>query len=208
MTDNKPSIENKRFFPIALSRALTPVAVILAILVAGFQYFHSLESNEKMDQLAVSSAAPSKDSPQELKAGVTIPDIPLKTLGGKNTQFSKLGAKVTLITFWATWCAPCMTEMPSIEKLYQRYKAQGLEVVAVNLDEKPDSVVPKTIKKLGISFQIYVDTDQNLANLFDIQGIPLTLVIDKNRKVLELEGGERDWNDTQMQSKMKTWLGT
>lgn len=204
MTDDKPSAQNHKTFIATLSRVLTPIVVILAIVIVGFQYLHSRE----IDTQASTATPTSAESPRELKPGVIIPDIKLTTLSGQNTQLSKLGAKVTIVTFWATWCAPCVTEMPSIERLYQRYKGQGLDIIAVDLDDKPDAVVPKMIKKLGISFPIYVDLDQSLATLFGIEGIPLTMVIDKNRKVLELEGGERNWNDSQMISKMKTWLGT
>jgi thiol-disulfide isomerase/thioredoxin len=141
------------------------------------------------------------------KVGATLPDFSLQTLEGKKLKFSELGAKVVLLNFWATWCEACVVEMPSIVKLNQMYKDKGLKVVAVNLDDKPAAVVPKAVRQLKIDFPIYIDADGSLANLFDVHAIPLTIIMDKDRKVLHVEGGERDWTDDDIKTKMDQWIG-
>lgn len=144
----------------------------------------------------------------ELAVGSTLPDFELDTLDGKRLKASELKGKVVLINFWATWCEACMVEMPSIVALHQRFKDQGFEVVAVNVDENPENVVPKTASELKFDFPVYRDPESRLADLFEVQAIPLSIVMDKNRKILVIETGERDWNGSEVHKLMGQWLGT
>ena len=115
--------------------------------------------------------------------------------------------KPIVVDFWATWCEACMVEMPSILKLRQEFKPKGFDLVAVNVDENPNAVLPKTLKKLGIDFPVFIDEENKLGDLFQIQAIPLTVIIDKDRKVLYIEGGEKDWYSKEVRELMQGWLG-
>ena len=99
-----------------------------------------------------------------------------------------------------------MIEMPSIVKLRETYRAKGFEVVAINLDEKPTAALPQTMKKLGIDFTVYLDHDQKLADLFRVEAIPLTVILDKDRKVLMIENGEKDWDGAEFRAQLEKWL--
>ena len=99
-----------------------------------------------------------------------------------------------------------MEEMPSIVALREKYSAKGFEVVGVNVDENPDQVVPPTIKKLGMKFPIFTDKSNALAELFDVHAIPLSVIMDKDRKILLIESGGRDWMSTDIQQMMDKWL--
>lgn len=178
-----------------------PLAVISALAVMGLQIV-KWKLNSSTSDLAAHS------EPQELKEGAILPDLDLRTLDGKSHRLSQLGSKVTLMNFWATWCEACMVEMPSLIKLFDTYKDRGLDVVAVNLDDKPEEMAPSAARRLKMRFPIYVDPDATLTNLFDVQAIPLTIIINQERKVLHIEGGERDWMDTEMKTLMNHWLGS
>jgi thiol-disulfide isomerase/thioredoxin len=192
---------NNKGFKGAFFKALVPLVVILAIIVVGLQLVkYKLNSGTSPRPEAQGDVA-------TLKEGAVLPDFDLQTLDGKKLKYSDLKAKVVLLNFWATWCEACVVEMPSIVKLNQMYKDKGLTVVAVNLDEKPEAVVPRAAKQLKIDFPVYVDAGGKLADLFDVHAIPLTIILNQDRKVLYVEGGERDWTDSEMKTKMDEWVG-
>ena len=99
-----------------------------------------------------------------------------------------------------------MVEMPSIIQLYRGYKDRGFDVVAVNLDTDPTAVLPRTMQKYGMTFNVYTDGDSKLADLFQVQAIPLSVVIDHNRKILMIENEGIDWNDSEFRATLEKWL--
>lgn len=172
---------------------LIPAGVILALVVGGLSIVKS--QNLKSHPESV-----------QIKGSDTISDFTLEPFQGKSGKFSDLKAKVTLLNFWATWCEACIEEMPSIVDLQHSYRDRGFQVVAVNVDDKPEAVLPKAIKDLGLDFQIYTDADQKLTELFKVNAIPLTLILDSNRKVLFSKNGEYQWNKPEFRAQLEEWL--
>lgn len=123
------------------------------------------------------------------------PDFTLPALSGGTLRLSDLRGKVVLLNFWATWCVPCRTEMPAIETLYQRYKDQGLEVLAVNLDVLSTAGVEAFVKEVGVTFPIILDPSWGTARAYRVFGLPTTYLIDRAGNVVVREVGERDWTD-------------
>ncbi len=192
----------------SLLKTLLPIGVILAIVVAGLIVVKS-SLRPRTDTAATSgdTTSPANPGSSEMTLGSTLPDFAVTAFTAKNADtIGKAGGKVTLINFWATWCEACMVEMPSLVKLEAAYRAKGFKVVAIDLDDKPEAVLPKTLKELGITFPVYLDTDSKLSELFDVHAIPLTVIIDRNRKVLFMENGERNWNSEEIHSKLEQWL--
>lgn len=101
-----------------------------------------------------------------------------------------------------------MVEMPSIIQLSSAYKDKGFEVLGINLDENPETVVPKAIKELGIAFSIYSDTDNKITEYFDVRAIPLSVIVNSNRKILYIENGEKNWNDQEVHHQIDQWLNS
>ncbi len=123
------------------------------------------------------------------------PDFTLPAVSGGALRLSDLRGKVVLLNFWATWCVPCRTEMPAIEALYQRYKARGLDVLAVNLDVLSTAGVEVFVKEVGITFPIILDPSWAAARAYRVFGLPTTYLIDRAGNVVVREVGERDWTD-------------
>jgi thiol-disulfide isomerase/thioredoxin len=144
------------------------------------------------------------------QVGSAIPDFPLATIQGKSAKFSEIisssKAKVVLVNFWATWCEACMVEMPSLIQLRAAYKDKGLEVIGINLDENPETVVPKAMKELGIIFPVFNDNDNKISEYFDVRAIPLSIVVNSDRKILYIENGEKNWNDQEVHHQIEQWL--
>ena len=177
-------------------KILLPIAVILIVIVGVLMAIKS--SVHKEAKIAL--------QPIDLNEGSALPNFDLTRLDGSKVAVGDLPHKVMMLNFWATWCEACMEEMPSIVALREKYSAKGFEVLGVNVDENPNQVVPGTLLKLGMKFPIFTDQSNALAEMFDVHAIPLTVIIDHNRKILLVESGGRDWNEEEIQQMMDKWL--
>ena len=190
MTSPAPSQRN------SMIKVMIPVLVILIVVVGALSYVKS--------RFGGKNSEPSEQN--ELALGKTLPDFVMKQFGAGHVKASELKSKVLLINFWATWCEACMVEMPSIVRLRKHYEGRGLVVAEINVDDNPEAVLPATLKKLGIDFPVYVDEGQKLSETFDVHAIPLTVMVDKNFKVVLIESGERNWNGDDVHADIEKWL--
>ena len=130
------------------------------------------------------------------EVGHPAPDFTLPSLTGKAVRLSDFrGHKAVLINFWATWCAPCRLELPTMEKAYQKYKGKGLEILAVSVDAGPKSSVKNFMEELGLSFPALLDPDMKVFQLYRLFAIPASFLIDKQGIIRFKELGYRDWTD-------------
>lgn len=136
-----------------------------------------------------------------------VPDISLTELSGTTRNLYGFKEKILLINFWATWCQACMEEMPSIVALRNKYYNQEFNVISINVDEKPGPTIQNLLKKFKMNFPVYIDPQGDLARIFDLQAIPLTLVVNRDHKILMSTGGEYDWNSAEFHAKLEKWLG-
>ncbi|MDO4962114.1 MAG: TlpA disulfide reductase family protein [Eubacteriales bacterium] len=110
-------------------------------------------------------------------------DFSAVTLQGEKFRLSEQAGKVVLLNLWATWCPPCVGEMPALQKLYEEYGTDGdVRIVLVNCGESK-STVQKFMSDNGYSMTMICDTDESISERFDVQSIPRTIVFDKNGKV-------------------------
>jgi peroxiredoxin len=109
-------------------------------------------------------------------------DFTLPDLNGLKWTLSELHGKVVLVNFWATWCPPCRKELPDLNALYQRFKGQGLVVLAVS-DEKRE-VVRRFVSHHGLSYPVLLDGGDQVNKLFRIDGIPKSFVYDREGKLV------------------------
>jgi peroxiredoxin len=142
----------------------------------------------------------------DIRRNQTLPDIQLTQLNGHALHLSDFNAKILMITFWASWCEACMSEMPSLVKLRQTFYEKGFEILGVNLDENPESVAPQMIKQFNIQFPILKDENNIVSELFDVRAIPLTIVLDRSRRIIKIVDGEQNWNSPSIHKQMTQWL--
>jgi len=128
-----------------------------------------------------------------LGKGVTAPNFTLPDLGGKMASLTDYKGKVVLLNIWATWCAPCVAEMPSMEKLYQELKNEDFEILAVSVDESGAEAVNPFMKKHKLDFPVLLDTKGDIKTLYQATGIPESFIIDKDGIIVEKIIGPRDW---------------
>lgn len=133
---------------------------------------------------------------QELQEGDTAPDFTADLADGSTFTLSEQSGKVVLLNFWATWCGPCVGEMPAFEKLYKEY-GDEVAVLAVNCLEDEETV-RQFIAETGYTFPIAFDVEGVVNMKYPTDGIPYTLVIGKDGTVQKIYVGAAD-ADTQYQ---------
>jgi thiol-disulfide isomerase/thioredoxin len=112
------------------------------------------------------------------------PDFTLRDIHGNSYNFGETTqGKVVILNFWATWCAPCKVEIPWFIELYDRYRAEGLEIVGVAMDDEGARVVRPFAERFKMNYPVVIG-DENVANLYGgIYGLPMTFIIDREGRI-------------------------
>lgn len=137
------------------------------------------------------------------KEGSQAPDFSLPNQAGQNQSLSQFSKQVVLLNFWATWCAPCVSEMASLDRLYQKYKDKGFIVLAVSVDEEGWKVIHEFLKKIPVTFPILLDVDYKAADQYGSYRVPESYLIDKQGQVVEKILGAREWDAPEMTSRIE-----
>jgi thiol-disulfide isomerase/thioredoxin len=126
------------------------------------------------------------------------PPVNFTDLTGQRVTLSDFAGKVVLVNLWATWCAPCRREMPSLEKLQTRF-GDKLAILAISEDIGGKKVVAPFIKKLGLRLvKIYLDPKSRVGQGFNVDGLPTSIVIDRQGRVVGRIEGEADWTSPRL----------
>jgi peroxiredoxin len=128
-----------------------------------------------------------------VERGVAAPAFTLPGLDGSMVSLADYKGKTVLLNIWATWCPPCVAEMPSMEKLYQELKDEDFEILAVSIDVTGSSVVAFFMKKHRLSFPALTDTQGIIKNLYQTTGVPESFIIDKDGIIAKKIIGPREW---------------
>ena len=134
-----------------------------------------------------------------------IKELKFKDFNLQDVDLTNKKGKIMIINFWASWCLPCKREMPSLEKLAQKYP--DILVYAINM-EKPNKLrAGDFFKSIGItSLDIYFDPDFRLVKIFKMRGLPTSILIDKNGKEFGRVVGEIDFNNEEFIKILKKYI--
>jgi peroxiredoxin len=130
-----------------------------------------------------------------LETGRAAPNFTLPGIDGKMVSLSEYRGHVVLVNIWATWCSPCVDEMPSMERLYQELKDENFEIVAISIDEMGAEAVAPFMKKNNLSFAALLDPEGTIKSLYQATGVPESFIIDKQGILIEKIIGPRNWAD-------------
>ena len=123
--------------------------------------------------------------------------LKLQTLDGKTVNFESLKGKVVFLNIWATWCAPCVAEMPNIQKLYDKVGSDKIAFVMLSVDEGGVEKVKKFIDKKGFTFPVYMPASQ-IPQEFYSNAIPTTFIISPEGKIVAKQEGMADYNNKEV----------
>jgi peroxiredoxin len=119
-------------------------------------------------------------------------DFTLPTLSGP-FRLSEHRGKVVMVNFWATWCPPCLEEMPAMERLYRRLKDGAFTLVAVSVDADPKKVAP-FVTGHKLTFPIALDPKMDLANGYAVRALPSSFIVGPDGNLAALAIGPRHWD--------------
>lgn len=134
------------------------------------------------------------------------PSLVLADIRGVEHSLEQYRGKVVVVNFWATWCPPCVEELPSLENAWQRYRQQGLVVLAVSGEES--GVVTSFLERLpsDITFPVLIDGDMKSGNRWQIRGLPTTVVVDRSGDVHWRAEGQLDFSASDVNKKLLALL--
>jgi peroxiredoxin len=169
------SKEKKFNYPVA---ALIFAAVTILVIVLSLKLDDT--SIEFSNQVAIEN-------------NIQAPDFSFPGLDGNKISLGDQKGKIVLVNIWATWCPPCVEEMPSMEKLYQKFKGENFEILAVSIDETGQKAVAPFMKKTRLTFPALIDAEGTIKSTYKITGVPESFIIDKQGFLINKIVGPVDW---------------
>ena len=160
-------------------RRLAVVTVAVAVALAGY---------------AMGRYAPVPEGIADQTAGELMPAVSLVRLGGEAESLERYAGKTLVINVWATWCAPCRRELPSLQQLSARLDPQRFSVIGISIDTDGD-FVREYLADVGIRFPNYIDAAQTVTKkLLDLPAVPNTIIVGPDGKIHRRIIGERRWD--------------
>jgi peroxiredoxin len=145
-------------------------------------------------------------------SGRTAPDFAATTLQGDTFDVAAMRGRVVVLNVWATWCRPCVKEMPALQRLWERNRDDGLVVVGVSVDSPAllmgdvEGAVRRFVDDLGLTFPIVLDPERRIEAGYPVAGYPMTFVIDREGRIVERVLGPREWDEPEMESELRRLL--
>ena len=138
-----------------------------------------------------------------VEVGTRAPSFQARDMQGRPVSLQDLRGQVVLLNIWATWCGPCLDEMPSIERLHRELGPRGLKIVAVSVDAaqgavsragQPGGNIAEFARELGLTFTIWHDPSEGIARAYRTTGVPESFVIDRNGVIQKKVIGATVWD--------------
>ena len=154
--------------------------IILSVLVLAIVYtIYNNATKEKVEVLGIGDQAP---------------DFTLVDLNGEEHRLSDYKGQGVFLNFWGTWCKPCAKEMPAMDRQYEIYKEQGVQILAVNIAQS-DFEVERFASQYGLNFPIVIDKTKSVMEAYNIKPLPTTLLINPDGEIEQIVRGEMTEQD-------------
>ena len=151
----------------------------------------------------VSAAWIGRESYRPVITGSVAPDFRIAALGGGETNLSDYEGQVVLVNVWATWCAPCLQEMPSMQRLYEAFPGEDFEILAVSVDAtlgetdafgRAGGDLAAFAKELGLTFPILHNPSGDIQKLYQTTGVPESFLISRDGVIVKKVAGPTEWD--------------
>lgn len=128
--------------------------------------------------------------------GGPAPQFTLASRSGANVSLAQYKGQVVMLNFWASWCGPCRQEMPLLDSIYKQYHRMGFTLIGVNVE--PDSnAANQWLKETPVSFPVLYDKESKVSKMYDVAGMPSTVIIDRTGKVRVLHRGYKPGDENE-----------
>ena len=187
------------------------VGVIAAVIIIAVGFVASRPSPETAPQTAEKAAEPAAAAPEPSKteiamhaAPVPAPATVFKDASDADQTLASFAGKVLVVNFWATWCAPCVKEMPTLDALQAKMGGDGFQVLAISQDREGAKVAkPFAEKNEWKNLPFYVEQPGKFMRDAKLNGLPTSLIIDKNGQEVARVEGELDWNSPEVEKVLR-----
>ena len=171
------------------------VLLFLLIFISVILFFleHFTETPISIEDIQTKEIFNAKKS----SVGYFAPSFKLRNIKGNYESLESYRGEVVVLNFWATWCAPCRIEMPSFEKLYRRYRSEGVTVLAITLDKNSENKIKSFVDEYGLSFPILLDEKGEVERLYPSMTIPFTYIIDRQGRIVARVDGAKNWESNE-----------
>ena len=187
----KSNDSKKNTYTLTKKYALLFIIIFIGAILFFFEHF--TEAPISIADIQIKNSFDEKKS----AVGYLAPDFSLRNLKGNYESLDSFRGQVVVLNFWATWCAPCRVEMPSFEKLYRRYRSEGVAVLAVTLDKNAGPKIKSFVDEYELSFPILLDEQGEVERLYPSMTIPFTYVIDSEGRVVARVDGAKNWESNE-----------
>ena len=140
-----------------------------------------------------------------LRSGAPAPAFQLNSSTGKPVSLAGLKGQIVLVNFWASWCGPCRKEMPILEQLNRKYRGKGVTLVGVNV-EPNSSDAAVWLKATPVSFPILFDVDSKVSKLYQVEGMPNTVIVDRKGNVRYIHRGYQPGAENEYLDQIRTLI--
>lgn len=134
------------------------------------------------------------------------PDFSLSDAYGNMQRLSAFRGRVVLLSFWATWCPPCLDNMPALENFYRAHRDQGLTILAVASDQQGGAVVTPFLRQHGLSFMALLDSTGEVTRMYGVSSLPTTYLLDRQGRLVTVAIGDSLWADPKSQALITSLL--
>lgn len=180
------------------ARGQWTVVLSVLIVLGGALYAGTQLLSDELFPVTIGSPAP------EFSAAIVTED----GKAGELRTLADYRGEVVLLNIWATWCGPCREEMPSLQKLHERFGSEGLHVVAVSVDDPSGSrAIREFAQQYGLTFDLLHDLSGAIQSKYQTTGVPETLVIGRDGRILRKHIGASDWNSAANRALVAQLLG-
>jgi len=175
--------------------ALSSLSVSTAFAYPGMQQKTEAASQSSIDLINV------------LPKTYPIDIVTFKDSKGDAVDFSQYKGKVIMVNMWATWCPPCVRELPAIERLSTKFDSKDFEILPISIDVEGKDKVKPFLKALGMeTFNSYYDEKQELSRVFPLDTIPATFILNKEGELLAFVRSFVDWDDKKAEQLIQSFL--
>ena len=158
--------------------------VVVTIAVIGFLVLRGVLFQNDQRAVTVPDNSLKKLGIETPEKKTAAPDFTLEDPAGRQMSLKELRGKVVFLNFWATWCPPCIQEMPTMEKLHQEMEKAGLVILAIDFQESPEEV-KEFFRRHNLTFTALLDRDGKVTELYQAWGLPMSAIVNKRGEPLE-----------------------